>query len=129
VGGGEEGNGWCRFVDREITPSDRKNKHQERYAVDALWGIVRNVRFGEGRTFRLIREKTQHIDIERLTKMMAGCGSTLCGAAGLYDDDLEGHINYAKYLLEEQMRNNYLKDRKEYRRKIQTKYNAAEIIF
>ncbi|MCI5159184.1 MAG: hypothetical protein D3906_12290 [Candidatus Electrothrix sp. AUS1_2] len=129
VGGGEEGNGWCRFVDCEIAPEDRENKNQQRYSVDALWAAVRSVRFGEGRTFRLVRDKTQHVDIERLTKMVAGCVSSLCGAVGLHDDDLESHINFGKYLLEEQMRNNYSKDRKEYRRKIQTKYNTAEIIF
>ncbi|WPD21597.1 MAG: hypothetical protein SD837_15475 [Candidatus Electrothrix scaldis] len=129
VGDGEENSGWCRFLDRAMSESDRKNKNHQRYDTATLWETVRNVRFNEGRTFHLVREKTQHLDVERLTKMMAGCGSSLCGAVGLHDDDLEGHINFAKYLLEEQMRNNYRKSRNEYRRKIQTKYNAAEIAF
>ena len=129
VGDGDQNKGWCRFLDREMTPSDRKNKNHQRYDTDSLWEMVRNVRFGEGRTQHLVREKTQHIDIERLTKMMAGCATSTCGALGLSEDDYEGHIKFSCYLLEQQMRTNYQKDSNEYQRKIKTKYNAAEITF
>ena len=129
VGDGDENKGWCRFLDRAMTASDRKNKNQQRYDIDQLWELVRSVRFGEGRTFHLLREKTQHLNIELLSKMMAGCGSSLCGGLGLAEEDHEGHIKLACFLLEDQMRRNYSKDPDEYRRKVKTKHNKAEITF
>ncbi|MCP4351155.1 MAG: hypothetical protein GY795_37295, partial [Desulfobacterales bacterium] len=129
VGDGKENKGWCRFLDRSMTVSDRKNKNQQRYDTDQLWEIVRNVRFGEGRTFHLVREKTQHINVEQLSMMVAGCVSTLCGAMGLDEDDVEGHINLGRYFVEDQLKRNYHKDPKEYKRKILVKHNIAEVIF
>ncbi|XCN71887.1 MAG: hypothetical protein Q3M24_16480 [Candidatus Electrothrix aestuarii] len=129
VGDGKENKGWAKFLDREMTESDRKNKNHQRYEVDALWEAVQKVRFKKGRTFRLSREKVQHLDIVRLKKMMAGCGSSLCGGLGLAEEDCEGHIKFACSMLEEQMRENYRKDAREYRRKISTKYNKAELTF
>ena len=129
VGDGKENTGWCRFLDRAMTPSDRKNKNHQRYDCDQLWELVRNVRFGEGRTFKLVREKTQHINVQVLSSMAAGCISTLCGAMGLAEDDVEGHINLGHYFIQEQLKRNYRKDPKEYKRKIEVKRNIAEVTF
>ena len=129
VGDGGENKGWAKFLDREMTASDRKNKNHQRYDIDSLWVLVQNVRFKKGRTFHLSREKTQHLNIEMLSRMMAGCGSSLCGGLGLAEEDHEGHIKFACSLLEDQMRKNYHKDPTEYRRKIKTKHNKAEITF
>jgi len=129
VGDGKENTGWCRFLDRAMTPSDRKNKNHQRYDGHQLWELVRNVRFGEGRTFKLVREKTQHINVQVLSSMAAGCISTLCGAMGLAEDDVEGHINLGNYFIQEQLKRNYRKDPKEYKRKIEVKRNIAEVTF
>lgn len=129
VGDGKENTGWCRFLDREMTPSDRKNKNQQRYDTDSLWETVRSVRFNGGRTQHLVRSKTLHIDVERLMKQGAGCLLSVCGAVGLAEDDYEGHMLFASDLIRRQIRDNYHKDRNEYLRKISTKHNAAEITF
>ena len=129
VGDGKDNKGWCRFLDQAMTPADRRNKNQQRYDTDQLWELVRNVRFGEGRTFKLVREKTQHINIQLLSSMVAGCVSTLCGAMGLSEDDVEGHINLGRYFVEDQLKRNFHKDPKEYKRKIQVKHNIAQVTF
>jgi hypothetical protein len=129
VGDGDENKGWCRFLDREMTPTDRKNKNHQRYETDSLWETVRNIRFNGGRTHHLVRDKTQHVNIDLLLKMMAGCASSVCGAVGLAEEDHAGHIKFAADLLRDQMGKNFQKDPNEYKRKIKTKHNAAEITF
>jgi len=129
VGDGRENKGWCRFLDRPMTASDRKNKNHQRYSADTLWETVRNIRFNAGRTFHLFREKTLHIDVEMLMKQAAGCLLGVCGAMGLAEDDCKGHIGFSSYLIDDQIRKNFAKDSNEYKRKIRTKYNAAEITF
>ena len=61
--------------------------------------------------------------------MAAGCISTLCGAMGLAEEDVEGHINLGRYFIEDQLKRNYHKNPKEYKRKIKVKQNIAEVIF
>ncbi len=121
--------GWCRFLDREMTESDRKHKNHQRYATDILWARLRTVRFNKGRTFKMVRTKTQHINVEQLMKQMAGCGASLCGAVGLAEEDHVGHMCFVSDMIKQQMRKNYKKDPNEYQRKIKTKHNAAEITF
>jgi hypothetical protein len=121
--------GWCRFLDREISESDRKHKNHQRYATDSLWELVRSVRFNKGRTLKMVRKKTQHVNIELLTRQGTGCLLGVCGAVGLAEDDYEGHILFVSQLVTEQIYKNYRKDKNEYIRKIGTKYNTAELTF
>jgi hypothetical protein len=129
VGDGKDNKGWAKFLDRPMTESDRENKNHQRYDIDALWGAVREVRFKKGRTLHLSREKVRHFDPVKLKKLMAGCGSSICGGLGLAEEDYEGHIKFACSMLEEQMRENFFKDPREYKRKITAKHNKAEINF
>jgi hypothetical protein len=120
---------WCRFLDREMTESDRKNKNHQRYAVDPLWAYIQNVRFGQSRTLKLRRTKpVRHYNFDLQRRIAAGCLLTICGVKGLPPDDVEGHAAYCYNLIHYQLHENYKKDRNEYMRKVETKYNRAWMI-
>lgn len=119
--------GWARFVAKDITDSDRRNKHHNRYATAVIWDFVRSVQFGQGRTFRLERIKlVPQVNIDQLEKQAAGCLLSICAARGMHPDDLDGHTTNSMNIIVRQLETRYLKDRNEYVRKIETKRNLSK---
>lgn len=120
---------WCRFCDRELTDSDRRNKHQSRYSTAFLWEFVRSVRFtGQAEPAPVIRQKLPpQINLEQLRQNAAGCLLSLCAASGLHPDDFQGHIAFSQTVIAEQIPVTYKKNRKEYVRKMETKRNQARV--
>lgn len=124
--GSDDDNGWVRFCARRISAADRRNKNQQRYPVAFLWEFVRSVRFGAGRTLKLARKKLPpKRNVLSLQKTAAGCLLSICAILGMHPDNLDGHIVQSFNIIDEKMRASYKKNRTEYIRKIETRYNSA----
>jgi hypothetical protein len=119
-------NDWCRFCSKKISSSDRKNKHQQRYATAFLWEFVRSIRFGLAPAVRLERKKqAPKIDIEGLMKAGTGCLLSACAGLCMNAHDFDGHIVQCFNMIKEQIHIRYKKDSNAYVRKMETKTNAA----
>jgi hypothetical protein len=120
--------GWCRFCDRKLTAKDRKNKHQSRYATAFLWEFVRSVSFSQSPEPPVQLERVKpppQVNMELLGKAGTGCFLSICAALGLDADDYNGHISLVCSIVKDQIVNKYKKNRTEYIRRMETKWNHA----
>lgn len=121
-------NDWCRFCAKKISASDRKNKHQQRYATAFLWEFVRSIRFSQAPVVKLERKKqAPQINIDALMKQGTGCLLSACAVLYMNAHDFDGHISQCFSMIKEQIYTNYKKDPIGYARKIETKRNAAYV--